>query len=270
VRRPRTAARAAAPADRLDELDRLAGSAAADRAEVERAVLQGDPAQQIVAEALRRGVDLVVMGPHSRGAPEHWFVGSVTERVVRTAPCPVMVVKPSADLRAGRPPRRVLCAVDLGETTAATLVRAATLADTLQADLIVIHVVATPAGGPVTCGTAGADRDLIHDARASLSALVASAPIAPGCVRQKVVIGSPPDEIVDATAADGNDIVVIGSHAGSIRDRQFIGSTTVRLLRHAAAHVLVVPAAVSRPHEADRARSEAAEAAPPRTLGRAL
>ena len=40
-------------------------------------------------------IDLIVMGTHGRGAMGHFFMGSVAERVVRTAPCPVLTVRES-------------------------------------------------------------------------------------------------------------------------------------------------------------------------------
>jgi nucleotide-binding universal stress UspA family protein len=39
-------------------------------------------------------VDIIVVGTHGRGPVAHLFMGSVAERVVRTAPCPVLVVRP--------------------------------------------------------------------------------------------------------------------------------------------------------------------------------
>ena len=51
------------------------------------------PADTIVAYAKDAGVDLVVLGTHGRGAVARLLVGSVAERVVRTAPCPVLTVR---------------------------------------------------------------------------------------------------------------------------------------------------------------------------------
>ncbi|MDE0205602.1 MAG: universal stress protein [Candidatus Tectomicrobia bacterium] len=52
----------------------------------------GAPAQQIVETARREGADLIVMGTHGRTGLSHLLIGSVAERVVRLAPCPVLVV----------------------------------------------------------------------------------------------------------------------------------------------------------------------------------
>jgi universal stress protein A len=53
----------------------------------------GSPAACIVAAAVEHGVDLIVMGTHDRGPIMHMVLGSVAERVVRTAPCPVLTVR---------------------------------------------------------------------------------------------------------------------------------------------------------------------------------
>jgi universal stress protein A len=51
------------------------------------------PALTIVELAHEANVDLIVMGTHGRGAVAHLLMGSVAERVVRTAPCPVLTVR---------------------------------------------------------------------------------------------------------------------------------------------------------------------------------
>jgi nucleotide-binding universal stress UspA family protein len=51
------------------------------------------PAAAIAAYAKSANIDLIVMGTHGRSAVEQLLVGSVAERVVRTAPCPVLTVR---------------------------------------------------------------------------------------------------------------------------------------------------------------------------------
>jgi nucleotide-binding universal stress UspA family protein len=53
----------------------------------------GHPAEHLVAMAEREGVDLIVMGRRGRTATARWLLGSVSERVLRYAHCPVTVVK---------------------------------------------------------------------------------------------------------------------------------------------------------------------------------
>ena len=55
-------------------------------------VLTGPPARTIVEGATEEHCDLIVMGTHGRHGMAHLLMGSVAERVVRTAACPVLVV----------------------------------------------------------------------------------------------------------------------------------------------------------------------------------
>jgi nucleotide-binding universal stress UspA family protein len=56
-------------------------------------VVANSPAVAIAAYAREHRVDLIVMGTHGRAAVAHLLMGSVAERVVRTAPCPVLTVR---------------------------------------------------------------------------------------------------------------------------------------------------------------------------------
>lgn len=51
-----------------------------------------NPAETIVRYAKANPIDLIVTGTHGRGAVKHFLMGSVAERVVRMAPCPVLTV----------------------------------------------------------------------------------------------------------------------------------------------------------------------------------
>ena len=58
----------------------------------------GSPFSEIVNYARKHNVDLIVMGTHGRGGFAHVVLGSVTERVVRFAPCPVLTVRAQAEI----------------------------------------------------------------------------------------------------------------------------------------------------------------------------
>ena len=60
---------------------------------IEKSVLKGRPGKVIVEAAADRGADLIVMGTHGRSGFDRLIMGSVTERVLRSAPCPVVVVR---------------------------------------------------------------------------------------------------------------------------------------------------------------------------------
>jgi nucleotide-binding universal stress UspA family protein len=57
-------------------------------------VWEGDPGNMIVEAAEAEHADMVLVGSHGRGAVGRFFLGSVSEHVVRHAPCPVLVVRP--------------------------------------------------------------------------------------------------------------------------------------------------------------------------------
>ena len=75
------------------QLDALAARARRARARVRTLVLEGRPHERIAHAAKARGADLIVMGTHGRGAVAKFFLGSVAERVVGTASCPVLTVR---------------------------------------------------------------------------------------------------------------------------------------------------------------------------------
>ncbi|HEX3179387.1 MAG TPA: universal stress protein [Methylomirabilota bacterium] len=76
-----------------DALDRRARSARASGVLARALVRTGAPAPVIAETAADERVDLVVVGTHGRSGLDRLLVGSVAERVVRTAPCPVLVAK---------------------------------------------------------------------------------------------------------------------------------------------------------------------------------
>ncbi|EMA01092.1 Nucleotide-binding universal stress protein, UspA family [Haloarcula vallismortis] len=72
----------------LDTVERLIG----DDMTVTRATAEGSPSRKIVDYASQHGCDLIVMGTHGRGGIDRLLLGSVAERVVRSAHIPVVTV----------------------------------------------------------------------------------------------------------------------------------------------------------------------------------
>lgn len=64
-----------------------------DTVAVVRKLNHGHPFVEIVRYAKENEVDLIIMGTHGRGAIAHMLLGSVAEKVVRKAPCPVLTVR---------------------------------------------------------------------------------------------------------------------------------------------------------------------------------
>jgi nucleotide-binding universal stress UspA family protein len=75
-----------------EELERTA--AALTNAEIDKRIEIGDVAGTVCRVAAELHVDVIVVGSHGRGAIERILLGSVSEHIVRHAPCPVLVVRP--------------------------------------------------------------------------------------------------------------------------------------------------------------------------------
>ena len=108
-----------------------------------------DVAREILATAQALMTNVVVIGTHGRSGLERLLLGSVTEKVVRKSPCPVMVVPPRAQdaagaglIHGGRP--RIICAVDFSGASIAALEYAMSLAEEADADLSLLHVIEVP------------------------------------------------------------------------------------------------------------------------------
>ena len=68
-----------------------------------RVLFSGSAAREIVEHAQNNHIDLIVMGTHGRGGVAHLLLGSATERVVRTATCPVLTMRGTATARQSAP-----------------------------------------------------------------------------------------------------------------------------------------------------------------------
>jgi universal stress protein A len=66
------------------------------------ALVEGEPAKEIIKTARAQACDLIVIGTHGRGGLGHLVLGSVAEKVVRGASCPVLTVGPHAEVHAQR------------------------------------------------------------------------------------------------------------------------------------------------------------------------
>jgi nucleotide-binding universal stress UspA family protein len=77
----------------------LAAAASFHDLSITTEVVVGSPADTIAKRAANIGADIIVMGTHGRGGLGHIFIGSVAERVIRLASCPVMTVRASGATR---------------------------------------------------------------------------------------------------------------------------------------------------------------------------
>jgi len=78
------------------DLAQVLPEAQTDKIAVTRQVVVGIPYRKIVDVAAAEKADLIVMATHGRTGLGHLLIGSVAERVVRTAPCPVLTIRASS------------------------------------------------------------------------------------------------------------------------------------------------------------------------------
>lgn len=216
-------------------------------ARVDSVILVGTPHEALLALAVERGAELVMIGAHGqRPVRDFLGLGTTADRVVRTADLPVLVVKRPARGRYAR----LLLALDLPPSAAT--VRAAEIAWRIvprPRRVAAVHAVQLPSESKVRTGGAGASA--IHQLRAeqdtqarmALQAwLAANAPV-PGHVQTIVRNGDPRGAVVGAIE-QGFDLVTLGTHGRSIVARWFMGSVAETVLREAPCDVLVARAPV--------------------------
>ena len=66
--------------------------------QVDSAIIEGLPFQTILDTAKDKGVDLIIMGTHGRTGLTHVLMGSVAEKILRLAPCPVLVTRKTTEV----------------------------------------------------------------------------------------------------------------------------------------------------------------------------
>jgi nucleotide-binding universal stress UspA family protein len=233
----------------------VADRAADDGVAVATALVSGEPARAIEAHALEARADLVVAGTHDRRGLPRWFLGSVTDALLHTAPCPLVVVPPRAE---GAPPsvpvllKRLVCAVDFSDASLRAVELAFELAQEAEAKLHLVHVVDVLASMPaplVPIGPAAAEYPRRLEARAQ-DKFGHMVPEDAGdrCEPQtRVVRGTPWREIVHEAERTDAGLIVLGLQERGFFDQLLFGSTAESVVRHAGCPVLV-----ARPRQAPR------------------
>lgn len=202
----------------------------------------GAPARQILACAAALPADLIVIGTHGHGGFERLLLGSVTEKVVRQAPCPVLTVPLRTTPPIAAVFSRILVPTDFSETSLAALEVAYSLARQTDADVTVLHVfewLETPPPGRAA-GFAAFREAAECDARKHLDALVPQQARDWCHPRTQIARGKPHQEIVRIAQETNADAIVMGVHGHNPLDRWLFGSTTNQVVRHASCPVLTI------------------------------
>jgi nucleotide-binding universal stress UspA family protein len=237
---------AARRAEHAQDLERMIAPHRHCGVAIDARLVDGEEAAQIRQLALALPADLIVMGTHGYGGFKHLLLGSVAEKLLRVAPCPVLTVG-GEEAKAAQDHmfHRIVCALDLTDSSRHTLDVALSLADETLARMTLIHLVeslpgeaaaqlclANPELGPLR-------RDLQQLAREHLHTMAAEHPMA--CELDEVVgFGTAWRGIVEEARRIHADLIVVGAHAHGPVARVLLGTTASHVVREAPCPVLVV------------------------------
>ena len=227
------------------ELRTFVGETAESRPEPQLRVLAGPTVGTILSLASETATDLIVLGTHGRTGFERFMLGSVTEKIVRKASCPVLTVPRRAE---GAPEKalfgRILCGVDFSDASRRAADYALSLAQEAKAHVTLLHVVEwLPDESFSKYPQFDLDhyrRTLLTDARAKLDELV------PEDARNwcepdtRLLCGKPYEEILRIAAEERSDLIVLGVHGRGPVDRMLFGSTPQAIVRQATCPVLTI------------------------------
>lgn len=209
---------------------------------------EGDVAVEILERSAALLSDLIVMGTHGRHGFDRFVLGSVTEKVIRKASCPVLTVPPGTLDAVPAPPlfKRILCAIDFSDASLKALDYAISLAKEADAHLTLAHVVeVTPAPH--------SESESFLESR-SLGAYVAAAAQDRAERLQRVIpdtarafctvdtilaIGKAYRELLRIASEQRSELILLGAHGHSVSELLF-GSTAHHIVRQAHCPVLTI------------------------------
>ena len=136
------------------DLRRVLTARRASDVKVEISMRKGNVVQEILAQAKASRSDLVVIGSHGRGGVQRLVLGSVAEKVLRLATCPVLTVRRGVRLarRSRSPFETILCPTDFSAAANKAVAYAKRLAQEADAKLILMTAVEWPFGEAVMSG----------------------------------------------------------------------------------------------------------------------
>jgi len=212
-----------------------------DEIQPELVVQIGIAADSIVSFAQLQKADVIVMGTHGRRGFDRLMLGSVTDRVMRTAPCPVLAASkpPHGSVAAGKERghvhhlSRILFCADFSENSERALRYAISATAEYDAEFTLLHVLeGVPSPAKTEQATAAAaerlDKLIPPEGRKSLK------------IRTAVRIGKPYAQIIQLAMEAQIDLVIMGVRGRGALDLAVFGSTTYRVMQLGSFPVLAV------------------------------
>ena len=186
------------------------------------------------------GVDLIVMGTHGLRGVDRLMLGSVTEKVLRKARCPVLVVrKPAHDfVSPGEKAdpiniKKIVLCMDFSKHAQGALNHAFSIAKQYNAELTLLHVLEHPPGSTDIQSTTAKATEQLRES------VPPRAP-KPSHVKFLVRIGKPYQQIIEVAMEAQTDLVIMGVRGRSSLNSALFGSTTYRVIQLGPCPVLAV------------------------------
>jgi nucleotide-binding universal stress UspA family protein len=203
-------------------------------------VRDGNASDKILSFAETKEVDLIVMGTHGLRGVDLLMLGSVTERVLRKARCPVLVVrKPAHDfVSPGEKAdpiniKKIVLCMDFSQHAQGALNHAFSIAKQYNAELTLLHVLEHPPGSTDIQSTTA-------KATEQLSESVPPRAPKPSHVKFLVRIGKSYQQIIEVALEAQTDLVIMGVRGRSSLNSALFGSTTYRVIQLGPCPVLAV------------------------------
>ncbi len=198
-------------------------------------------AETICETAADLGCDLVVMGTHGRRGLKHLVLGSVTERVVRSCPIPVLTIRPDAAGDVLHEPR-FLVPTDFSEASRQAVATAATWAARLDGRITLLHAIEPVVYPEFYAVDIFPDDIMDRIEERSNRALEQLARKQLGEVQwdTEVAVGRATEVIIEAADPGRHDLVVIASRGLSPIEHLLLGSVTDAVVRRARIPVLTI------------------------------
>ncbi len=178
--------------------------------------------------------DLVVIGTHGRTGLEHFLIGSVAEKVVRYAPCPVLTISRKAEAETEF--KNILVPYDFSEHARLALKTALDWAGLFKARLHLLYVIDKDVHPALYSWGMKSVLEIVPDlklkAEARMDEVLNEVNTPQDISVQKMIVeGVPHKEITNVANEQDMDLVVIATHGLVGLDRFLLGSTTERLIR---------------------------------------
>ncbi len=209
---------------------------------------EGIATQLIVDCGAAMRADLLVMGTHGLGGFQRLLLGSVTEKVVRTATCPVLTVPPSAPATTPRPTlfKRILCPIDYSSSSLKALEYALELGRQADGCVTVLSVL-EHMDSEVPCEHVDAEdcrtcQRMIDRARERLHTQLAGEARTWCEIEEIVAVNRAYKEVLQRAGATDTDLIVMGAQGSGGAELMLYGSNTHHVVRAARCPVLAVRA----------------------------